>query len=195
MKKINNVSLILMIVFSIVLAYVLIGCVFENNDYSVRLEKIRFYLDNEQIIFHNLDELRVRMNKKDIKKTEVIISFDIDLFENTAEGKALREEERYFDITTTHAVIDDWIWRWRTGSFLHYNTMANNILIEINFSSKILLANLTPWAILTAECPDVLYKDILAFSKNDKVLSVTVYVRNCETDVGDRSLSFTNMSG
>ena len=204
MKKFKNVLLILTIVFTFFLLSGLTGCAIENNRNlennrdiensgdclneinCINLEKIHFYLYNEYIALNTICELRAKISEFDIESTSAIISFDIDLFENTAEGKILRDEERnwldeegkFKSSIITVDVINDWIYRWLTGAYLHYETNANSILSEIEFSSEILLANLTPWAIITAECPEILYKDILAFAKNDNVVSVAVYTGN-----------------
>ena len=202
MKKYQKVSLILTIVFTIILSLGLIGCDIENNrDIKSNLnlennqdpltfewiEKIHYYLYNEYVPLNTLSDLRVKINENDIESTSVIILFDIDLFESTEEGRALREEEKYFNNTTTHDVINDWIFQWRTGSYLHYENSANNILDKIEFSSEVLLANLTPWAILTTECSEVLYNDILSFAKNINVISVSVYAGEEKFEDGNRN--------
>ena len=201
-KKNQNASMILTIVFTLVFPFGLIGCdIDKNRDIENSrniensndllplglLEKIHFYQYNEYVALKTFCELEVKISELDIDSTSIIILFNIDLFESTAEGKALREEERYFDITTSHAVIENWIWRWSTGTYAHYETNANRILSEIDFSSEVQISYFSPWAYIKLECLKYVYNDILSFAKNFNVISVSVYAGEEKFEDGNRN--------
>jgi len=134
------------------------------------LSKININIDSGDRNIYSFSSFRTEISELEAENIEVVVRFDFD-FRDTPTWREFALER---DSLVTQADVDCFRKRLADASNLFHNNMLANHLNNINFTAEVHKIDFSPFVILSADCVQVIYRDINVFAKSRNVTNISV---------------------